>query len=150
MTSQTSVKTLLILGASGDLTGRLLLPGLARLVAKGRAAGLSLVGAGSDAWSPEQWQARVHDAFAGALKEADAAGRKALNALEKATTYHQVDVTANGALAALLAGMEGPTAIYFALPPRISQLACESLQRDQVPPGTRLVMEKPFGSSEAS
>jgi glucose-6-phosphate 1-dehydrogenase len=150
VTSQTSVKTLLILGASGDLTGRLLLPGLARLVAKGRAEGLNLVGAGSDAWSPEQWQARVHDAFAAASKEADAAGRKALNAVEKATAYHQVDVTANGALAALLAGLEGPTAIYFALPPRISQLACESLHRDQVPPGTRLVMEKPFGSSEAS
>ena len=33
VTSQTTVKTLLILGASGDLTGRLLLPGLARLVA---------------------------------------------------------------------------------------------------------------------
>ena len=35
VTSQTTVKTLLILGASGDLTGRLLLPGLARLVAAG-------------------------------------------------------------------------------------------------------------------
>jgi glucose-6-phosphate 1-dehydrogenase len=150
VTSQTSVKTLLILGASGDLTGRLLLPGLARLVAKGRADGLTLVGAGSDDWSPDQWKDRVHDAFADAAKDADAAGRKALTTLEKATTYHQVDVTAEGALAALLAGLEGPTAIYFALPPRISQLACESLHRDQVPAGTRLVMEKPFGSSEAS
>ncbi|WP_320535846.1 glucose-6-phosphate dehydrogenase [Pseudarthrobacter sp. IC2-21] len=150
MTSQTSVKTLLILGASGDLTGRLLLPGLARLVAKGRADGLTLVGAGSDDWSPDQWKDRVHDAFADSAKDADAAGRKALITLEKATTYHQVDVTAEGALAVLLAGLEGPTAIYFALPPRISQLACESLHRDQVPAGTRLVMEKPFGSSEAS
>jgi glucose-6-phosphate 1-dehydrogenase len=65
MTSQTTVKTLLILGASGDLTGRLLLPGLARLVAKGRAAGLRLVGAGSDPWTPEQWRDRVHQSFAG-------------------------------------------------------------------------------------
>ena len=59
VTSQTTVKTLLILGASGDLTGRLLLPGLARLVAKGLADGLKLVGAGSDPWTPEQWQERV-------------------------------------------------------------------------------------------
>ncbi|MET3718539.1 MULTISPECIES: glucose-6-phosphate dehydrogenase [unclassified Arthrobacter] len=150
MTSQTSVKTLLILGASGDLTGRLLLPGLARLVAKGRAEGLDLVGAGSDAWTPEQWQVRVREAFAAAAETADPAGRKALTDVEKATAYHQVDVTAEGALASLLAGLEGPTAIYFALPPRISQLACESLRPEQVPAGTRLVMEKPFGSSEAS
>lgn len=150
MTSQKNVKTLLILGASGDLTGRLLLPGLARLVAKGRAEGLKLVGAGSDPWTPEQWRARVHDSFAAAAESADAAGKNALAALEMATAYHRLDVTADGALAALLAGLDGPTAIYFALPPHVSQLACEALQPDQVPAGARLVMEKPFGSSEAS
>ncbi|MET3174187.1 UNVERIFIED_ORG: glucose-6-phosphate 1-dehydrogenase [Arthrobacter sp. UYCu721] len=150
MTSQTSVKTLLILGASGDLTGRLLLPGLARLVAAGRADDLFLVGAGSDAWTPEQWRTRVHKSFAPAAETADAAGKKALTALAKATPYHQLDVTADGALAALLAGLEGPTAVYFALPPHVSQLACESLHHDQVPAGTRLVMEKPFGASVAS
>jgi glucose-6-phosphate 1-dehydrogenase len=150
MTSQTTVKTLLILGASGDLTGRLLLPGLARLVARGRAKGLNLVGAGSDPWTPEQWRARVHDAFAPAADAADPDGRMVLSEVEKATAYHQVDVTADGALAALLARLEGPVAIYFALPPRVSQLACEALRPEQVPAGTRLVMEKPFGSSEES
>jgi glucose-6-phosphate 1-dehydrogenase len=150
VTSQTSVKTLLILGASGDLTGRLLLPGLARLVAKGRAEGLRLVGAGSDDWPPEKWRARVHDAFADAAETADAAGKKALTALAKATEYHQLDVTADGALASLLAALDGPIAVYFALPPHVSQLACETLKPGQVPAGTRLVMEKPFGSSEAS
>ncbi|HJW00173.1 MAG TPA: glucose-6-phosphate dehydrogenase [Arthrobacter sp.] len=150
MTSQTTVKTLLILGASGDLTGRLLLPGLARLVAKGRAGGLRLVGAGSDDWTPERWRARVHDAFAAAAETADAAGKKALAGLEKAAEYHQVDVTADGALASLLAGLDGPTAVYFALPPHVSQLACEALRPGEVPMGTRLVMEKPFGSGEAS
>src|SRR5688500_7964805 len=150
MTSQTTVKTLLILGASGDLTGRLLLPGLARLVATGRAAGLRLVGAGSDPWTPEQWRDRVRTSFAASAKSASPEGLRALEDLEKETVYHQLDVTAGGALASLLATLEGPTAVYFALPPRISQLACEALRPDQVPPGTRLVMEKPFGSSEES
>ena len=150
MTSQATVRTLLILGASGDLTGRLLLPGLARLAARGRAAGLRLVGAGSDPWTPEQWRERAHASFAAAAGEAGAEGREALTALEKETVYHQLDVTARGALASLLAGLEGPVAVYFALPPRISQLACESLKPEEVPPGTRLVMEKPFGSSEES
>jgi len=150
MTSQTTVKTLLILGASGDLTGRLLLPGLARLVAAGRAEGLNLVGAGSDPWTPEQWRDRVRSSFGAAAAAADEPGKEALELLQKETAYHQVDVTAQGALAALLKTLEGPVAVYFALPPRISQLACETLQPAEVPEGTRLVMEKPFGSSEES
>lgn len=150
MTSKTTVKTLLILGASGDLTGRLLLPGLAGLLATGRAPGLRLVGAGSDPWTPEQWQERVNGAFAGASAATDAAGRKALADVADTTEYHQVDVTADGPLADLLARLEGPIAIYFALPPHVSQKACEVLHREQLPPGTRLVMEKPFGSGTES
>lgn len=144
------MKTLLILGASGDLTGRLLLPGLARLAAAGRAAGLRLVGAGSDPWPQEQWRERVHTAFADAAGKADAAGQQALETLEQSTAYHQLDVTADGPLASLLSELEGPVAVYFALPPQVSQKACEILQPGQVPAGTRLVMEKPFGSGEES
>ncbi|HSO14760.1 MAG TPA: glucose-6-phosphate dehydrogenase [Arthrobacter sp.] len=150
MTSQTTVKTLLILGASGDLTGRLLLPGLARLVARGHATGLRLVGAGSDDWSPEQWLERLETSFADANTQADSGGKRELKRIRETTSYHRLDVTAEGELAGLLATLEGPVAVYFALPPRISQLACEALAPEQVPAGTRLVMEKPFGSSEES
>jgi glucose-6-phosphate 1-dehydrogenase len=150
MASQTTVKTLLILGASGDLTGRLLLPGLARLAAKGRAAGLALVGAGSDPWTPEQWLERVESSFADSNSQADAAGKRELKRIAGTTAYHQLDVTAGGELAALLSGLEAPVAVYFALPPRVSQKACEVLAPGDVPAGTRLVMEKPFGSSEDS
>ncbi|MGP0224270.1 glucose-6-phosphate dehydrogenase [Paenarthrobacter sp. NCHU4564] len=150
MTSKTTVKTLLILGASGDLTGRLLLPGLAGLLATGRASGLKLVGAGSDPWTPGQWKERVDGAFAAALKSAGPEGIRDLAAVAATTVYHQVDVTADGPLAGLLASLEGPVAVYFALPPQVSQKACEILRPEQVPPGTRLVLEKPFGSGTAS
>jgi glucose-6-phosphate 1-dehydrogenase len=150
VTSQPTVKTLLILGATGDLTGRLLLPGLARLVATGRAPGLKLAGAGSSAWTPGQWLDRVNTAFADAEAHADAAGKLELKRVLESTSYHQVDVTAPGLLAALLARLEAPVAVYFALPPHISQKACEVLHPHDVPPGTRLVMEKPFGSSQES
>lgn len=150
MTSQSSVKTLLILGASGDLTGRLLLPGLARLAARGRAGGLKLVGAGSDPWTPEQWLERVSTSFADSLGQADPAGKLELERIARSTDYHQLDVTAGGELGALLKQLEGPVAVYFALPPQVSQKACEVLTPEEVPPGTRLVMEKPFGSSEAT
>ncbi|MGZ4662923.1 MAG: glucose-6-phosphate dehydrogenase [Arthrobacter sp.] len=150
MTSQTTVKTLLILGASGDLTGRLLLPGLARLVARGRATGLRLVGAGSDPWTPDQWLERVESAFADSNSQADAAGRRELKRIGETTCYRQLDVTADGQLASLLGQLEAPVAVYFALPPHISQEACGVLTAAELPAGTRLVMEKPFGSSEES
>ncbi len=138
------------LGASGDLTGRLLLPGLARLVARGHTPGLTLVGAGSDDWTPEQWLERLEASFADANSQANSAGKRELKRIRENTSYHRLDVTAEGQLAGLLATLAGPVAVYFALPPRISQLACEALTPEQVPAGTRLVMEKPFGSSEES
>ena len=141
MTSQTTVKTLLILGASGDLTGRLLLPGLARLVARGRADGLTLAGAGSDPWTPAQWLGRVEESFAEENSRADAHGKRELKRIRQQSSYHQLDVTAEGQLAGLLAQLEGPVAVYFALPPHVSQLACEALAPEDVPAGTRLVME---------
>lgn len=145
-----SIRTLLILGASGDLTGRLLLPGVARLIGRGRAAGITLVGAGSDDWTQEKWQERVSGAFEEAASSAKPTGKAALAAVGKTTSYHALDVTAKGSLAKLLATLQAPVAIYFALPPAVSQKACEVLTARELPAGTRLVMEKPFGSSEAS
>jgi len=147
--AETRVKTLLILGASGDLTGRLLLPGLARLIRLGRADGLKLVGAGSDQWTDEQWRERVDASFAVAREKADDAGRTALQQVRDDSSYHVLDVTKDG-LADLVQGLEGPVAVYFALPPAVSQKACGVLGPDSLPKSTRLVMEKPFGTDQDS
>ena len=144
------VKTLLILGASGDLTGRLLLPGVGRLVASGRASGLSLIGAGNDDWSDKQWKDRLKESFSDAMAPGGAstdAGIKDLQELQDGSSYHQLDVTAEGELGKFLKDIPSPVALYFALPPAISQKACEALTPEDLPSGTRLVMEKPFGSS---
>lgn len=149
-TKDLAVKTLLILGASGDLTGRLLLPGVARLIAAGRAPGLSVVGAGSDDWADGQWAKRVHDVFAEAKQSSNAAGAKRLDAVENRTEYHQVDVVKPGALAQLLSELKAPVAVYFALPPAVAKKACDGLTPDDLPTDTRLVLEKPFGFDAAS
>lgn len=147
------IKTLVILGASGDLTGRLLLPGVGRLIASGRAPGLALVGAGNDDWSAQKWQERLSGSFADAFTDDASAtphGRAELKRVQSSSSYHQLDVTAKGALGKFLMTVDGPVALYFALPPAVSQQACQTLIKEDLPPGTRLVMEKPFGSSAES
>jgi glucose-6-phosphate 1-dehydrogenase len=149
------VATLLVLGASGDLASRLLLPGLAELLASGRAAsapgGLQLVGAGVEDLGGAQWRERVARAFGGAAdRAAPGAGGDVLEAVLDGTRYQRVDVTDDAELAALLAGCPPPVAVCFALPPAVTAAACAALERTGVPAGTRLVLEKPFGSDEAS
>lgn len=144
------ITTLLILGASGDLTGRLLLPGLGRLLASGRAKGLKLEGAGSDDWSDDKWRGRVRDSFADGIDSPGVRAQKHLDTITDNTHYHQLDVTKKGELSSLVQSLDGPVALYFALPPAISQKACEVLTADDLPAGTRLVLEKPFGSDEKS
>ena len=59
-----SPMTLLILGAGGDLTHRLLLPGLASLLTAEREREVRLVGADRAELTAAQWKARVKDSFA--------------------------------------------------------------------------------------
>ncbi|MGC9666116.1 glucose-6-phosphate dehydrogenase [Planosporangium sp. 12N6] len=144
-TDGTAEQTLLILGASGDLTARLLLPGLAGLLASGRGQGLSLVGAGMDGWDDDRWRARVADSFAAA----HAVGPQ-VDAVTKGTHYRRADVTDAGDLRVLLGACRGRPIIYFALPPSVTVKACHLLTGIGLPEGTRLVMEKPFGTDAAS
>lgn len=143
----TEIRTLLVLGATSDLVGRLLLPGLARLLASGRGRGLRLVGAGTTAWDDEQWRERVRAAFRAAEQSGvDPAGVAALRRVEREARYVQADVTRPEDLRKVLDACEPPVAIYFALPPWVTERACEALCEIGVPAGTRLVLEKPFGT----
>lgn len=133
-------QTLLILGASGDLTGRLLLPGVGGLTASARGKDLLLIGAGMEPWSQSRWIKRVRDSFA-----TESAKGARISRLLSDTHYVQTDVTQPEQLKALLAKASGPVSIFFALPPAITEKACEALTKVDLPRDTRLVLEKPFG-----
>jgi glucose-6-phosphate 1-dehydrogenase len=145
MSAEARPQTLLILGASGDLTARLLLPGVGGLLAKGVVENLSLIGSAADDWDDNQWRSRVAKSFG----EAQASGRQ-VDAVAKETRYVKADATATEDLKRLLDECEGRVIIYFALPPAITEKACRSLAGIEVPDGTQLVMEKPFGQDAAS
>lgn len=140
-----TVRTLLVLGAGGDLASRLLLPALGELVAAEPGRQLRLVGADAELLDAQAWDKLLRTAFT--AERATAAG---LEKLLAESAYVQADVTSEAGLHDVLQACEGDTAIYFALPPAITARACEALARMGVPDGTVLALEKPFGSSADS
>ena len=111
-----SIGTLLVLGASGDLAGRLLLPAVGQLLSSDLGpAGLTLVGAGAEAFDETTWRARVAAAF-------DTVHAFGPRAEEIVTTskYLTADVTRAEDLRRLLDACDGAPAIYFALPPVVT------------------------------
>ncbi len=136
------VRTLLVLGATGDLAARLLLPGLGQLLEREPERRLALVGSGTEDWDDERWRSQVDASFATVGADGGAAA-----AAQAGARYVRADATGAGELAGLVAGCEAPVAIYFALPPAVTAAACAALVDVPLPEGTRLVLEKPFGTA---
>jgi glucose-6-phosphate 1-dehydrogenase len=135
------IETLIIFGAGGDLAQRLLLPGLARLLASGRGVDLHLVGVDAQEMSDDKWQKRVLGSFSDA-----GVSTKAALAVAKFSTHVHADVTKPDELRTVLEAAKGTPALYFALPPHVAIAACEALQQLDLPKGTVLCLEKPFGT----
>jgi glucose-6-phosphate 1-dehydrogenase len=138
----TETSTLIILGASGDLTERLLLPGLASLLKSDRGVEVQLIGTGRSERSPKEWDAVVKTAFNG-----DGDSNLAKKTLA-GSQYIQGDPTDPAHLEKLFEASEGAPVLYFALPPAISVKVIKALGKITLPEGIRLALEKPFGSDE--
>lgn len=135
--------TLLILGASGDLSSRLLLPALGQLLHREPGREIELLGASSDDWDDERWRSAVRDAFA-------ASGCEAEYERVSGATYSRIDVTDGQALRECLAPVSDDLVVYFALPPSITERCCAALRELSLPERTVLALEKPFGTDERS
>ncbi len=139
MSDQTAT-TLLVFGASGDLTSRLLLPGLASLLVVEPERRVRVVGADRAELSREDW----HEKVATALRDGDVPQDR-INDLLTSAEYVKADLLEPEQLASLLGTMEAPLVLYFALPPQVSVKLCALLEQIDLPEGTRLALEKPFG-----
>jgi glucose-6-phosphate 1-dehydrogenase len=140
------IGSLLLLGASGDLSGRLLLPAFGQLLDREESRrGVALVGAGVEDLDNDAWQERVRTAFA----SGDVSDETLKRVLES-TRYQRADVTSVTDLQSLIDSCPAPPALYFALPPSVTAAACAALQQVSLPAGTTLVLEKPFGTDEES
>lgn len=132
--------TLAILGASGDLAHRLLLPGLGTLLNTNPEYDVTLVGAAVDDLSQEEWVGRVRETLGGKCP------RASVERVIATTRYERVDLTNADALRGLLDGLGEAPVLYLALPPAITLELCKALATLELPEGLRLGLEKPFGS----
>lgn len=138
--------TLLILGASGDLTERLLLPGLGTLLAVEPDRPVRVVGADRAELDEEEWSGRVRKALDGEEVPEDTRHR-----VLEGTRYVQADLLDEEGLGRVMAAAgDGPLVIYFALPPQVTISVCRLLEQFSLPETTRLALEKPFGHDAES
>ena len=140
------VGTFLLLGASGDLSNRLLMPALGELFDREPdRSDIVLVGAGTEAWDDDQWRERVRSSLSTVTIDA-----ATCEAVLDSTCYVQADVTKADDLRRLLEVGPPAPAIYFALPPAVTVASCQALCSVDLPAGTVLALEKPFGTDANS
>jgi glucose-6-phosphate 1-dehydrogenase len=141
------IKRLVIFGATGDLTARYLLPGIAALHDAGLLPeGFALTCSGREDWDDDRyrdWATSQLDRHAADLK------LDVRQAVAAAARYRRADVTDAAQVAASVAG-DGPAAAYLALPPAVFPAAVSALRDAPLPAGSRLVLEKPFGEDLGS
>ena len=104
-----------------------------------------VVGAGAEAWDDDVWRDRVRSALSTV-----AVGVETTEAILASTRYIQADVTKAGDLHQLVAAGPPAPAIFFALPPAVTVACCEALRSVELPEGTVLALEKPFGTDADS
>jgi len=141
------IDRLAVFGATGDLTARYLLPGLAALAHTGQLpAAFALTAASREAWDTaafRDWAAAQLDRHAGGLPGS------ARQRIVAASTYRRTDVTEPASVAAAIRG-DQPVAAYLALPPAVFAPAIRALHAAGLPQGSTIVLEKPFGDSLAA
>jgi glucose-6-phosphate 1-dehydrogenase len=135
------IGTLVIFGALGDLTKRLLLPGLGQLLDHEHHDGLRLIGVGTRECSDDEWRDEVRKSFA----SGGASGRESSRIADSAA-YVQADVTEPDDLKRVFAACSGVPAFYFALPPAVTVASCAAMKTLSLPEHAVFGMEKPFGT----
>ena len=143
--------TFVVLGGTGDLTGRLLLPGLAELYdTRTRDGGpldeVSLLAVSQQDWSDQEYRDWARERLTEHAGHVPEAAREQL--LGRLGHQHG-DVTDAGDLRAALTRAEGRPVVYLALPNTVFLATLQALTDVELPEGTTIAVEKPFGRDEA-
>jgi glucose-6-phosphate 1-dehydrogenase len=138
------IERIIIFGASGDLTRRLLMPGLAQLAEeKALPHGLKIVGAASHDWSTEDFREQMRQGLA---EHASAVSAEARDRLLAMLSYAPADVTDANDVRRVVGEQCRNTLIYLALPTALLETVLSTLAGAGLGSTDAVAIEKPFGS----
>ncbi|MEV6987022.1 glucose-6-phosphate dehydrogenase [Sphaerisporangium sp. NPDC051017] len=136
------INRLVIFGATGDLNARYLLPALAALWTAGHLDNrFQLTCVDRADWTDEGFRSWAAEQLDRHCPSSPADVRKAI---ADSARYRQANATDATDVAPAITG-DGPVAVYLALPPAIFPATVAALRGAGLVPGSRIVLEKPFG-----
>jgi glucose-6-phosphate 1-dehydrogenase len=137
---------MVLLGATGDLALRHLLPALVRLVAAGSVPpDLTVAAVGREPMTTPEYRRLLGTRLEDHAAAVSLAAREDLLARVE---YHPADLERSASLAAAVGA--DPVIAYLALPPATYPLAVRALRKAGLHPDSRIAVEKPFGTDAGS
>jgi glucose-6-phosphate 1-dehydrogenase len=141
------IERMVLFGASGDLTSRLLMPAVAQLAeAELLPQRFTIVGSAISDWSSEQFRQHI----AGALKEHSTVAPATRDAVVRMLSFQPADVTQPKDVSRLIGDDHPDTLVYLALPPSLLTTVLPALATSKLGGSDAVAIEKPFGTDLAS
>ena len=142
------ISRMVIFGATGDLTARLLLPAVAQLVeSDALPSDIQILGSAVEPWSREKFREHIAQALnAHAAQVSPATRQRVVDMLD----YRPSDVTDPTDVAAVIGTSHGSTLVYLALPSGLLEAALAALATADLGSEDAVAIEKPFGTDLAS
>ncbi len=138
---------MILFGASGDLTSRLLMPAVAQLAqADLLPAGFAIVGSANTDWSTDDFRQHI----ASGLEKYSTVSPTTRDAVVNMLSFQPSDVTRPADVSKLIGDGRPDTLVYLALPPSLLQSVLPALATAKLRASDAVAIEKPFGTDLAS
>lgn len=138
------LQRMVLFGASGDLTSRLLMPAIAQLAEAGYLPpGFSILGSANTDWSTDDFRHHI----ASELDKHATVTSSTRDAVVNMLDFAPSDVTRPEDVSRLIGADHPPTVVYLALPPTLLQSVLPALAHAQLGGSDAVAIEKPFGTN---
>jgi glucose-6-phosphate 1-dehydrogenase len=138
---------MVLFGASGDLTSRLLMPAIAELAEAGLLPpGFTILGSANTDWSTDDFRHHI----AAELEKHSAVPPATRDAVIRMLTFQPADVTRPQDVSQLIGADHPGTLVYLALPPFLFEPVLSALATARLSASDAVAIEKPFGTDLAS
>src|SRR5262245_18935285 len=141
--NETHADALVFFGATGDLAFKKIFPALQALVKRGKLS-VPVIGVARSAENLDEFRTHAR----ASLEQHGGVDPEAFGKLERLLRYVRGDYNDPGTFRAIrkeLASAQRPT-FYLAIPPALFGLVVEQLEKSGCATGSRIIIEKPFGT----